>query len=200
MACHSLLFPLEVIKTRLSVAPTGEYSGMIDAMTKIAKHEGYIKPFFRGLTPNIVGTVWSSGFSLMSYEALKDLIFGKNPSTPPSVTGLMICGGASSLVGQVLFYPLHVVKTRLIMQGAHQLNISKLAIDSNLHGQVKTAKHYNGMVDAFVKIAQHEGPMALFKGFLPNLVKSVPAHGITFGVYEAAKRILGFEEHKKHKH
>ncbi|KAG2388196.1 hypothetical protein C9374_001046 [Naegleria lovaniensis] len=198
--CHTALYPLEVVKTRLSVAPTGEYNGMFDAIFKIAKNEGPIKPFFRGLVPNILNTIWTSGFSLMTYDAMKQVLVNHSPNGQPSIGGLMFCGSASSVLSQTLFYPLHVVKTRMIMQGAHELVVTKKNLKANVHGQVATATTYTGMMDAFVKIIQQEGTKALFKGFVPSMMKGIPAHGVTFGVYELVKRYLGFEEagHKKH--
>ncbi|EFC42705.1 predicted protein [Naegleria gruberi] len=196
VTCHTALYPLEVVKTRLSVAPADEYKGIMDAIKTIAQHEGYVVPFFRGLTPSILGTIWSSGFSLMSYEWIRATVFGNNPS----VTGLMFCGSASSLLSQIIFYPLHVLNTRMITQGAHQLKVTTKTVQQDLHGQVKTAKVYNGMIDACVKIVQKEGYSAMFKGFIPSLIKGIPAHAVSFAVYEQTKRTLGFKEIKSKHH
>ncbi|KAL9650279.1 hypothetical protein ABK040_014934 [Willaertia magna] len=199
VTCHAVMHPFEVLKTRLSVAPTGQYTGMTNAFVTISKQEGYILPWFRGLTPAVLGTIPNSGVSLLSYELLKQMMFGVNPDSPPSIVGLMFCGSASSTFSQSLFYPLHVAQTRMIMQGGQQLKVTTKTVAQNVHGEVKIAKQYNGLIDAFVKIIQKEGLSAFYKGFGVNLIKSIPSHGITFGVYEGCKRLLKFEEsHKKH--
>lgn len=144
---------------------------MFDAIFKIAKNEGPIQPFFRGVIPNILNTIWTSGFSLMTYDAMKQVLVNHSPNGQPSIGGLMFCGSASSVLSQTLFYPLHVVKTRMIMQGAHELVVTKKNLKANLHGQVATATTYTGMMDAFVKIIQQEGTKALFKGFVPSMLK-----------------------------
>jgi solute carrier family 25 phosphate transporter 23/24/25/41 len=71
VAAHTSVFPLEVIKTRLSVSGKGTYSSISDAFFKIAKSEGYILPFYRGLAPSLLSTVPSSGTNLTVYESLK---------------------------------------------------------------------------------------------------------------------------------
>jgi hypothetical protein len=51
---------------------------------------------------------------------------------------------------RVVLYPTQLVKTRLQVQHRNSL--------------------YNGTLDAFRKVIRFEGPRALYKGFVPNLV------------------------------
>jgi solute carrier family 25 phosphate transporter 23/24/25/41 len=63
---------------------------------------------------------------------------------------------------------------------------------------VPTMDHYKGVADVFRRVLKHEGPKGLFKGIVPSFMKSIPAHGCTFLVYEYFKRSLGIEKKKKH--
>jgi len=56
-----------VIKTRLAVAKTGQYKGMLDCGMKIYKHDGS-RALFRGYLPNILGIIPYAGIDLTIYE------------------------------------------------------------------------------------------------------------------------------------
>ncbi|VTJ90825.1 Hypothetical predicted protein, partial [Marmota monax] len=56
-----------VIKTRLAVANTGEYSGIVDCGMKLLKQEG-IRALFKGYVPNLLGIVPYAGIDLAIYE------------------------------------------------------------------------------------------------------------------------------------
>lgn len=63
--CVSL--PYQVLKTRLAVARTGQYTGLFDCARKILKHEG-LGAFFKGYIPNILGIIPYAGIDLAVYE------------------------------------------------------------------------------------------------------------------------------------
>ncbi len=50
---QSIIYPLEVIKTRMVLRKTGEYSSIFDCANKIAKNEG-MRAFYKGYLPNIL--------------------------------------------------------------------------------------------------------------------------------------------------
>jgi solute carrier family 25 phosphate transporter 23/24/25/41 len=171
-----ILHPMEVIRTQLSVST--ENISIIQVIKNLSamKEPGFGGAFYRGLIPHLLSTVPNSGVNLMSYEALKSMFFGKNPEKEPSMIGLVGVGAGSSVVSSSVFYPFHLLKSRLIVR--------------------------TDPGDTFVSITRgifkEAGIKGLFRGFPIALIKSVPAHGISFGVYEFMKRTLGVQE--KHKH
>lgn len=66
---QSIIYPLEVIKTRLCLRTTGQYRGIVDAMRKIYRIEGY-RTFYRGFCVNLVGILPYSGIDLTVYEVI----------------------------------------------------------------------------------------------------------------------------------
>lgn len=58
---------LQVMKTRLTLRKTGQYSGMFDCAKKILKKEG-VKAFYKGYIPNILGIIPYAGIDLAVYE------------------------------------------------------------------------------------------------------------------------------------
>lgn len=47
-----------------------------------------------------------------------------------------------------------------------------------------------GMVDTLVSVYQQEGARGLYRGFLPNFLKAIPAVSIGYLVYERLKLLL----------
>ncbi|XP_015492206.1 calcium-binding mitochondrial carrier protein SCaMC-1 isoform X3 [Parus major] len=168
------IYPMEVLKTRLAVGKTGQYSGMFDCAKKILKREGP-KAFYKGYIPNILGIIPYAGIDLAVYELLKStwLEHYASSSANPGVFVLLGCGTVSSTCGQLASYPLALIRTRMQAQasveGAPQLN----------------------MVDLFQRIVATEGLRGLYRGIAPNFMKVLPAVSISYVVYEKMKQNLG---------
>lgn len=115
---QTAIYPLEVLKTRLALRKTGQYSGIVDAAHKIFKTEG-LRSFYRGYVPNMLGIIPYAGIDLAVYETLKKKYLQTQQGTTeqPGILVLLACGSASSTLGQVCSYPLALVRTRLQAQG-----------------------------------------------------------------------------------
>lgn len=118
---QTVIYPLEVLKTRLALRKTGQYAGILDAAKKIYFKEG-IRSFYRGYIPNILGIIPYAGIDLAVYETLKKKYLAMHQKEQPSFLLLLACGSASSTLGQVCSYPLALVRTRLQAQGKHLLD------------------------------------------------------------------------------
>nr|SVE73982.1 EOG090X0MQF [Daphnia atkinsoni] len=110
---QTTIYPLEVLKTRLSLRTTGQYRGIVDAAQKIYSREG-ASVFFRGYIPNLLGIIPYAGIDLAVYETLKKRWLRNHTDTEkPSVLILLGCGTVSSTCGQIASYPMALVRTRL---------------------------------------------------------------------------------------
>ena len=99
---QTVIYPLEVLKTRLCLRCTGQYRGAMDAAAKILKSEGY-RAFYRGYVPNLMGIIPYAGIDLAVYEVSPDhpvrplscLASQRRSSTlvpdPASVVAVSIC-------------------------------------------------------------------------------------------------------------
>ena len=65
-----MIYPLEVLKTRLALRKTGEFQGILDCAKKIFRADG-VKVFYRGYWPNLFGIIPYAGIDLAVYETLK---------------------------------------------------------------------------------------------------------------------------------
>lgn len=113
---QTVIYPLEVLKTRLALRKTGQYKGILDAALKIYFREG-VRSFYRGYIPNMLGIIPYAGIDLAVYETLKKKYLSHHEKETPSLWLLLACGSASSTLGQVCSYPLALVRTRLQAQG-----------------------------------------------------------------------------------
>ncbi|XP_049540762.1 calcium-binding mitochondrial carrier protein SCaMC-2 isoform X3 [Anopheles darlingi] len=176
---QTVIYPMEVLKTRLALRKTGEYSSIVDAATKIYRREG-LRSFYRGYIPNMLGIIPYAGIDLAVYETLKKKYLSHHETEQPSFWLLLACGSASSTLGQVCSYPLALVRTRLQAQA--------VTIGPNPDGSVSVAPN---MTNVFKRIIQTEGPVGLYRGITPNFIKVLPAVSISYVVYEYTSRALG---------
>mmetsp|Transcript_17627 Transcript_17627/g.38268 ORF Transcript_17627/g.38268 Transcript_17627/m.38268 type:complete len:351 (+) Transcript_17627:3-1055(+) len=168
------VYGLEVAKTKLAVSPAGTYSGILDAFRKTYHADG-IRGLFRGVVPSLLGVVPYAGVDLAVYSMLREYFVpkqgtGDSTNSSPSVVTLLCCGGISSSCGQVVAYPLQLVRTKMQSAGA-------------MEGSV----HYNGMLDCFQQVLRKEGVRGLYRGIGPNFLKALPAISISYAVYEKSK-------------
>ncbi|XP_031231085.1 calcium-binding mitochondrial carrier protein SCaMC-1-like isoform X4 [Mastomys coucha] len=73
---QTCVYPMEVIKTRLILGKTGEYSGIIDCFRKLLKREG-IQAFSKGYVPNLLSIIPYAGLQLTIFES-----YGKGKRSP----------------------------------------------------------------------------------------------------------------------
>uniref|UniRef100_A0AAX7UPB7 EF-hand domain-containing protein n=1 Tax=Astatotilapia calliptera TaxID=8154 RepID=A0AAX7UPB7_ASTCA len=171
---QTIIYPMEVLKTRLTLRKTGQYSGMADCARQILKTEG-IRAFYRGYLPNTMGIIPYAGIDLAVYETLKNAWLQRYcvNSADPGVLVLLGCGTVSSTCGQLASYPLALIRTRMQAQAITE-------------GKPKLT-----MVGQFKYIISHEGVPGLYRGITPNFLKVIPAVSISYVVYEHMKKVLG---------
>ncbi|XP_037828914.1 calcium-binding mitochondrial carrier protein SCaMC-1-like [Kryptolebias marmoratus] len=171
---QTAIYPMEVLKTRLTLRKTGQYAGMFDCAKKILRKEGVIA-FYKGYIPNLLGIIPYAGIDLAVYETLKNawLSHHAKDSANPGVLVLLGCGTISSTCGQLASYPLALVRTR--MQAQASLDVSDQPSMSSL---LRT-------------ILAKDGFFGLYRGILPNFMKVIPAVSISYVVYEYMKTGLG---------
>ncbi|KAH8245750.1 hypothetical protein KR038_004169 [Drosophila bunnanda] len=179
---QTIIYPMEVLKTRLALRKTGQYAGIVDAAAKIYRQEG-VRSFYRGYVPNILGILPHAGIDLALYETLKRRYTASRESTEtPSFLVLLGCGSTSSALGQLCSYPLALVRTRLQAQAAETI------ANQEARRQKQIPLTMRGQ---FRKIVNQEGLGGLYRGIMPNFLKVLPAVSISYVVYEYASNALG---------
>jgi len=175
VTAQSSIYPLEIVKTRLAVARRGEYRGITHCLMKTMEVEG-IKGIFAGLGASCVGIIPYAGIDLCVFMTLKQRWINNHPNhfnEGPGAITLLGMGAFSSSCGQVVAYPLQLIRTKLQAQG--------------MEGR---PRRYNGILDCFRQTTRDHGFKGLYKGIGPNFLKAVPAISISYLVYEKTSRYL----------
>ncbi|ERE92598.1 calcium-binding carrier protein SCaMC-1-like protein [Cricetulus griseus] len=169
---QTCIYPMEVIKTRLILGKTGEYSGILDCCRKLLKTEG-IQVFCKGYIPNLIGIIPYAGVDLAIFELLKNywLDHYSVNSVNPGISILLGCSTLSHTCGQLASFPMNLVRNR--MQAATRKK-------ETIH-----------MLQLIKEIYIKEGKTGFFKGLAPNIIKVLPAVGIGCVAYEIVKLPFG---------
>ncbi|XP_056287865.1 calcium-binding mitochondrial carrier protein SCaMC-2-B isoform X2 [Pseudoliparis swirei] len=176
LTAQSSIYPMEVLKTRLALRTTGQFSGILHCAKHILQKEG-VAAFYKGYVPNMLGIIPYAGIDLAVYETLKNWWLQRfaTDSADPGVFVLLACGTTSCTCGQLSSYPLALVRTRMQAQatlpGGPQMSMSAL----------------------FRHIIRTEGPKGLYRGLTPNFMKVIPSVSISYVVYESLKIRLGVQ-------
>ncbi|XP_023394325.1 solute carrier family 25 member 41 isoform X4 [Pteropus vampyrus] len=169
---QTLINPMEVLKTRLTLRRTGQYKGLLDCARQILEREG-TRALYRGYLPNMLGIIPYACTDLAVYEMLRCfwLKSGRDMEDPSGLVSLSSVT-LSTTCGQMASYPLTLVRTRMQAQ-------------DTVEGLNPT------MSEVFRRILAQQGWPGLYRGMTPTLLKVLPAAGISYVVYEAMKKTLG---------
>ncbi|KAM9856804.1 mitochondrial adenyl nucleotide antiporter SLC25A24 isoform 2-T3 [Aulostomus maculatus] len=172
---QTAIYPLEVLKTRLTLRKTGQYSGIADCAKHILQREG-ITAFYKGYVPNILGIVPYAGIDLAVYETLKSAWLNRNIGVAdPGVMVLVGCGAISSTCGQLASYPLALIRTRMQAQASAK-GAPRTSMSALVHN-----------------ILTQEGVAGLYRGISPNLLKVIPAVSVSYVAFEYTRIVLGVD-------
>jgi solute carrier family 25 phosphate transporter 23/24/25/41 len=167
---QTLVYPLETVKTRMTVSVPGTYSSIRHCLVATASSEG-IPALYRGLVPSAMGIVPYAGIDLAVNSLLKDYVASEceKRGEEPGIFTLLGCGMLSSTTAMFLTYPLNFVRTRLQASG--------------LPGRPV----YTGLGDVVRQTVKADGFAGLYRGTLPNLMKVLPATSVSYAVFELLK-------------
>ncbi|XP_032419453.1 calcium-binding mitochondrial carrier protein SCaMC-3-like isoform X1 [Xiphophorus hellerii] len=172
---QTVIYPMEVLKTRLNLRKTGQFKGIADCAKQILQREG-AAAFYKGYVPNMLSIVPYAGIDLAVYETLKLAWLNRNTGlSDPGVMVLLGCGAVSSTCGMLASYPLALIRTRMQAQ-------------ASVKGSPKLS-----MLSLLRNIVTQEGIAGLYRGISPNLLKIVPAVSVSYVVYEYMRIMLGMD-------
>ncbi|XP_054742366.1 congested-like trachea protein isoform X2 [Anastrepha obliqua] len=167
--------PGERIKCLLQVqqASGGErkYKGMMDTAVQLYK-EGGIRSLYKGSCATLLRDLPANALYFFTYEALQDFVKLKFPQLHSDVLSAIFAGGMAGISYWIVGMPPDVLKSRL-----------------------QTAppdKYKHGIRSVFVELMQTEGPLALYRGVAPVMLRAFPANAACFFGIELANTFFKY--------
>ncbi|CAI0467783.1 unnamed protein product [Linum tenue] len=110
---------------------------------------------------------------LASYDQIKESILEKGVMGDGLGTHVT-ASFAAGFVASVASNPVDVIKTRVM----------------NMSVEAGKAAPYSGALDCAIKTVRAEGPMALYKGFIPTISRQGPFTVVLFVTLEQVRKLL----------
>ena len=163
-----VVVPFELVKIRLQdKAQAAKYNGMIDVVVKTIRQEGPLA-LYNGLESTLWRHIlWNAGYFGSIFQIRAQMPPPEKGVKSQEIRNDLIAGGLGGTVGTILNTPMDVVKSRI-------QNSPKI------HGSVPK---YNWAWPGLATIMREEGFGALYKGFLPKVLRLGPGGGILLVVY-----------------
>lgn len=205
---------------RMAVAEPNLYHGVFDCVLSTLRLEGF-RGLTRGLGASLVGIIPFSAIDLALFNSLKvsdadaalrsqfshkedltsvahvvqDALVTRHHQQELSAISILGCGAISSVVAQILTYPLAAASARM------QVRISPCSLRSveyvalrRRHAQASGMPGrpmvYSSLGHCLTISFNDGGIRALYAGIFPNMLKSVPSMSISYLVFERVKHFL----------
>ncbi|KAK4777096.1 hypothetical protein SAY86_005784 [Trapa natans] len=163
--------PTDLVKVRLQAegklqpGVPRRYTGAMNAYSTIVRKEG-LAALWTGLGPNVARNAIINAAELASYDQVKQSIL-KIPGFTDNVVTHLFAGLGAGFFAVCIGSPVDVVKSRMMGDSA-----------------------YKSTLDCFVKTLKNDGPLAFYKGFIPNFGRLGSWNVIMFLTLEQAKKFV----------
>ncbi|XP_054825340.1 mitochondrial uncoupling protein 5-like [Prosopis cineraria] len=157
---------------RLPVAQRRNYTSVVDAISRMAKQEG-VTSLWRGSSLTVNRAMLVTASQLATYDQVKEAILKKGVMRDGLGTHVT-ASFAAGFVAAVASNPVDVIKTRVM----------------NMKVEPGAQPPYSGALDCALKTVRAEGPMALYKGFIPTISRQGPFTVVLFVTLEQVRKLL----------
>ncbi|KAJ7547549.1 hypothetical protein O6H91_08G091400 [Diphasiastrum complanatum] len=158
---------------RLPAHQRRNYAGVGDALVRMVRQEG-VTTLWTGCGPTVQRAMVVTAAQLATYDQIKETLVSHNITRDGFATQVAASFSAG-LVASVASNPIDVVKTRI-------MNMSVV--------EGGEEPPYKGALDCAIKTVRAEGPMALYKGFVPTVTRQGPFAVVLFLTLENVRALL----------
>jgi hypothetical protein len=210
--------PFDVLKTLMQT--NAAKAPPITTLAAQMYREQGIGGFYRGVEANVMRACVLNGTKMMCYDQFKGVVVNATgwsrkdvkcqfmssarDSITNSVAYTTIQGAGISQVGAgfcmtCTVSPFDMVRAkhepvqrpRHVQPRVHRLFISQ--VRTKLMNQPTDQKLYSGFVDCFLKVVRADGPLALYRGFLPIWMRFAPQATLQLVSYEMLLKNFGYK-------
>ncbi|KAL6519459.1 hypothetical protein OROGR_018779 [Orobanche gracilis] len=166
MTSTLVTYPLDVLRLRLVVEPG--YKTMTQVGLNMLREEG-LASFYNGLGPSLIGIAPYIAVNFCIFDLVKKALPEEyQKRTETSLATALVSATAATLI----CYPLDTVRRQMQMKGSPYMTV----------------------LDAIQGIVARDGLMGLYRGFVPNALKTLPNSSIRLTTFDAVKRLIDVGE------
>jgi hypothetical protein len=165
--------PFDVLKTKMMTAEGKTTPSIVGTAKDLMAHQG-IGGFYRGIDSNIMRAMVLNGTKMACYDQTKGYVVQYTGLAKTSLVTQFISAVAAGFFMTCTVSPFDMVRTRLMNQPAD-------------------AKVYSNAGDCFVKIIKNEGPLTLWRGFMPIWSRFAPTTTLQLIIFEQLRGIMGMK-------
>lgn len=164
--------PFDVLKTKMMAS---EKKGITIGGTakELFANQG-IGGFYRGIDSNVARAMVLNGTKMSCYDQMKGYVVQLTGLPKSNLLVQFLSAASAGFFMTCTVSPFDMVRTRLMNQPAD-------------------AKIYNNALDCFVKIIRNEGPLVLWRGFIPIWSRFAPTTTLQLVIFEQLRNIMGMK-------
>lgn len=163
--------PFDVLKTKMmasEVTPT-----IVGTAKDLLKNQG-IAGFYRGIDSNIARAMVLNGTKMACYDQMKGYTVALTGLDKSHLGVQFLSAVSAGFFMTCTVSPFDMVRTRLMNQPAD-------------------AKLYSNAIDCFAKIIKNEGPLTLWRGFMPIWSRFAPTTTLQLVIFEQLRTLAGMK-------
>jgi len=171
--------PIERVKLLLQVQDASKtiekkYTGILDVLKRVPAEQGFAA-LWRGNLANVIRYFPTQALNFAFKDTYKKLFIegvDKKKEFWKFFAGNLASGGAAGATSLCFVYPLDFARTRLAA------DVGKGA-----------TREFKGLADCLVKIAKHDGPIGLYRGFFVSVQGIIIYRAAYFGMFDTCKSL-----------
>eukprot|EP00814_Leptocylindrus_danicus_P001802 CAMPEP_0116029170 /NCGR_PEP_ID=MMETSP0321-20121206/15959_1 /TAXON_ID=163516 /ORGANISM="Leptocylindrus danicus var. danicus, Strain B650" /LENGTH=301 /DNA_ID=CAMNT_0003503453 /DNA_START=38 /DNA_END=943 /DNA_ORIENTATION=+ len=164
--------PFDVLKTKMMATESGTPS-IVGTAKDLLKNQG-VGGFYRGIDSNIARAMVLNGTKMACYDQMKGYVVDFTGLPKGNLLVQFLSAGSAGFFMTCTVSPFDMIRTRLMNQPAD-------------------AKIYNNALDCFMKIVKNEGPLTLWRGFIPIWSRFAPTTTIQLVIFEQLRGMMGMK-------
>ncbi|KAF8089818.1 hypothetical protein N665_0496s0027 [Sinapis alba] len=166
MTSTLITYPLDVLRLRLAVEPG--YRTMSQVALNMLREEG-LASFYKGLGPSLLSIAPYIAINFCVFDLVKKSLPEKYQKKTQSS---LLTAVVAAAIATGTCYPLDTIRRQMQLKGTP----------------------YKSVLDAFSGIIEREGVIGLYRGFVPNALKSMPNSSIKLTTFDIVKKLIAASE------
>mmetsp|Transcript_43978 Transcript_43978/g.138816 ORF Transcript_43978/g.138816 Transcript_43978/m.138816 type:complete len:346 (-) Transcript_43978:152-1189(-) len=180
MGAATVCHPLDVVRVQMQIDGGGgtakAYKNPLDATIQIVKRKGFFKGLYTGIDAAYLRQ-WTYGSCRVGIYAWLLNKFSKKDEKV-SFEKKLVMGSVAGAIGSMAGLP-------------SEVSLVRMSADSKLAPELQ--RNYKSCLDCIVRIAKEEGPLKLWSGGTPTVIRATLLSASVLGCYSESKEQL----HKK---